>query len=383
MTGESQVSWYWADGLKKRGPFTTAELKKLISRRRIARDNLVWQTGSPEWVQAGSQPQLFGPSVVDRAGTVAAAAREHAATFANDVAGLSLREDVLPLNSKTLSSLRSDIVFWSVAALGLVPLLIGTINDLQTQMTAFAVFFALVWGAVLKSLIVKSGGWRLPVLTFFLMGVVLLPMFVWASSLLPSAVIAAPVSSSGFESLFGMLFVVAYPEELLKIVPVIAYLVWKRKESDPLNAILIGVFSGLGFAAFENLGYREAMVGRSVLMAEAAGVDGLVEGVQVAVNLALLRTFSLVLFHALWSGIAAYFLVVACLTRKRVAALVVVGLTVSAFLHGLHNWLQLMQPTMSAVVDLLALALFYIYLSKVRVLSEPARGLPPKEQVSA
>jgi RsiW-degrading membrane proteinase PrsW (M82 family) len=379
MTEEQEEVWYWADGLKKRGPVSGKEIRKLASRGRVRRENLVWRAGTEGWVQAGSQTELFGPSVTDRAGTVAAAARDRAVAFASDMAGLSFRNDVFPLNAKTLSALRGDFVFWSVAVLGLTPLLIGTIDNLQTQMTTFAVFFAFVWGAVLKYLIVKpTGGWRFPVISFFMTGVMLLPMMRWCYTLIPQALLATTFSTSSFESLFGMIFLVGYPEEVLKAVPVLVYLLWKRQEVEPLSAIAIGVFAGLGFAAFENLGYRELMVGNSVAMTENAGVDGLAEGVQTAVNLALLRTFSLVLFHAVWSGITAYFLAVACLLRKRVAALVFVGITVAALLHGFHNWFQFLQPTIAIAIDLLALALFYVYLSKARVLHsfELANALP-------
>ena len=111
-----------------------------------------------------------------------------------------------------------------------------------------------------------------------------------------------PDSPSVLLSLAGFIIQTGVLEELCKAIPVVAYLVIKRGNAEPFTAILIGVFSGLGFAASENLFYGEAARGH------APGVLHV-----------LLRSLSTVLGHAVLSGIVAYFLVMAFLTKRRVA----------------------------------------------------------------
>ena len=62
-------------------------------------------------------------------------------------------------------------------------------------------------------------------------------------------------SDSSTISLLGYIFQVGLCEEVIKILPVFAYILVYRKKADPLKAVLIGIFSGLGFAAFENMTY--------------------------------------------------------------------------------------------------------------------------------
>jgi RsiW-degrading membrane proteinase PrsW (M82 family) len=107
-------------------------------------------------------------------------------------------------------------------------------------------------------------------------------------------------------------------------------------------------------------------------LTQEAGAEGLEVGVELAVNNALIRAVSLVFFHAVWSGIVAYFLVVATIQKHRRVALVVVGVSAGAVLHATHNWLLAIQPTFSVAVDLVAIALFYTYLAKLRQLVLPA-----------
>jgi RsiW-degrading membrane proteinase PrsW (M82 family) len=132
--------------------------------------------------------------------------------------------------------------------------------------------------------------------------------------------------------------------------------------------VLVGVFSGLGFAAFENVQYGDMSVETSYALANEYGVSGLVGGVQSAMVVAMLRSVSLVFCHALWSGIVGYFLAVAAVSGKRWAALYLVGVGTAAVLHGLYNWLQEIQQTLAAGIVVISFVLFYAYLWKLRTL---------------
>src|SRR6187200_49042 len=83
------------------------------------------------------------------------------------------------------------------------------------------------------------------------------------------AVPGNPWMTQGLRSVFG----VAAPEEIVKVIVIIA-VSWKRRTfADPMDTVVYGAAAGLGFAAYENLAYlvqhpdmwRSLAVLRSVL----------------------------------------------------------------------------------------------------------------------
>jgi len=174
-------------------------------------------------------------------------------------------------------------------------------------------------------------------------------------------------SDNKFTSLAGFVGQVGFWEELCKIVPVLIYVAWKRKESKPLTIVLLGVFSGLGFAAFENLSYANEQIARSAEMTREAGAEGLAEGVKGAMVNVMLRSISLVFSHAVNCGIFAYFIALAQTTKKRYFALFLVGWLVAATMHGVYDWFTTVQDTLPALITAFGFVLFYAYLTKLRL----------------
>jgi RsiW-degrading membrane proteinase PrsW (M82 family) len=177
------------------------------------------------------------------------------------------------------------------------------------------------------------------------------------------------------ESVIGFVFQVGIWEELCKSIPVFIAPFWKRWNFTPMNLVTVGVFSGLGFAAFENLNYGNIAVFQSYSLTQDFGVSGLVEGVQSAMVLVMLRAVSLVFAHAVFSGIFAYFIATAGIRSQRRLALILVGLAVVAVLHGFYDWFAGVQTTIAALIIGLSFMLFYGYVSKLRgvsVAAEPA-----------
>ena len=82
----------------------------------------------------------------------------------------------------------------------------------------------------------------------------------------------------------------------------------------------------------------------------------------------MLRSLSLVFCHAIWSGIFAYFVTTGFAAGSRLAAMFLIGLFVSAMLHGVYDWLTGIQMTFAALVVAGSFVLFYAYLTKLRLL---------------
>lgn len=388
--------WYWNDENERRGPCSGRELKELADAGRVTPTTLIWKKGQTESVAAKTIKSLFGnadspqqasagadePPPLPRNGRVVSvnagaameSAKQHATAFLADLRSLKFREEVVPIDATNLNSLLRDYVFWGVTLLGVVPLLINTLEKQEYQLTTFALFFAVLWGVIFKYFIVRGPqAWPALLTALFTTGIVGIYLLLKAyEHVLPEAYMKLTASESGLVRLFGFVVQVGVCEELCKSLPVIGYLLWKRDRVDASSAVLVGVFSGLGFAAFENIHYGDQSTLTSYTLTRKYGAAGLVTGVRSAMITVMLRSLSLVFCHAVWAGIVAYFLALGGLAHRRRAALFLVGLLTAAVLHGLYNWLAALQPTFAALVVAASFMLFYAYLSKLRALTTPA-----------
>ena len=100
------------------------------------------------------------------------------------------------------------------------------------------------------------------------------------------AISQAPWTALALHAAFG----VAAPEEIVKILVIVA-VSWRRQPSaDPMDTVVYGAAAGLGFAAYENLAYlvqhpemwRSLAVLRSVLTVPFHGALGVVAGAYLA-----------------------------------------------------------------------------------------------------
>jgi hypothetical protein len=88
-------------------------------------------------------------------------------------------------------------------------------------------------------------------------------------------------------SLFG----VAVPEEIVKVIVIVAVSSRRRTFADPMDTVVYGAAVGLGFAAYENLAYlvqhadmwRSLAALRSVLTVPFHGALGIIAGAYIAI----------------------------------------------------------------------------------------------------
>jgi protease PrsW len=96
-----------------------------------------------------------------------------------------------------------------------------------------------------------------------------------------------PWLSLALRSVFG----VAAPEELVKILVIVAISSRRRPFADPMDTVVYGAAVGLGFAAYENIVYlsaypemwRSLAVLRSVLTVPFHGALGIIAGAYIAI----------------------------------------------------------------------------------------------------
>jgi RsiW-degrading membrane proteinase PrsW (M82 family) len=96
-----------------------------------------------------------------------------------------------------------------------------------------------------------------------------------------------PWATLVLRSVFG----VAVPEEIVKILVIVAVSARRRAASDPMDTVVYGAAAGLGFAAYENLAYlvqhaemwRALAALRSVLTVPFHGALGIIAGAYLAI----------------------------------------------------------------------------------------------------
>ena len=302
--------------------------------------------------------------------------------FITDLRTIDFKAEVLPFDSHSTALLKSDFAFWAVTLLAVTPVFLVTLADTQLQLFGFCIFFAAIWGVIFKKFIVEeTGGWKSPLLALTFTSFVGINLMLLLYHAFPDWYMNLNESKDRFKSLLGFVGQVGLWEELFKILPALIYLAWKRKDAQPLTIVLLGVFSGLGFAAFENLGYTNLQVDRSLALIKDAGAEGLSEGVKGAMVNVMLRSISSVFGHAVYSGIFAYYIALAKTTKKRFVALFLMGWLVSALVHGLYDWAWEIQDTIPALITAFGFVLFYAYLTKLRLVM--ASRLEPSSTAEA
>jgi RsiW-degrading membrane proteinase PrsW (M82 family) len=130
------------------------------------------------------------------------------------------------------------------------------------------------------------------------------PFQVWAAFLLGAGSISLlGVARAPFMSLLTItenpalelalraIFGIAAPEEIVKILVIVAVSWRRRRFADPMETVVYGAAAGLGFAAYENLAYlvqhpdmwRSLAVLRSMLTVPFHGALGVIAGAYLAI----------------------------------------------------------------------------------------------------
>ena len=366
------MNWYYSLNEQVTGPVSTEELARLRQNGVLEDGSMVRRGEEGEWIRLDRMDHRAdgGDAHKGKARYIESlsAGRQQASALLSDLRSMDFKAEIAPVNSHVVALIRKDFAFWAVSLLAIVPLVLVTLNDTQAQLTGFLLFFAAIWGVIFKKFIVdESSGWVLPITVLFLTGILGIRALLFVYGFLPDFYMELPGSKNLLLSFAGSIFQTGVCEELCKIVPVLLYLLWRKRAARPLTIVILGVFSGLGFAAFENMHYANRAVMHSAYLTYNHGHAGLQEGVTGAMVNVLLRSMSSVFGHAIYSGIFSYFIALGHITGNRRLALAFVGLLVAATAHGLYNGFWQVQNTLPAIVTAAAFMLFYSYLTKLRL----------------
>ena len=379
--------WFYEKNGQSFGPLPETSLRALAVGGTILPSDFVWPEGASASTAAADTPALaalFGnsPSATHHAASTPdtapprARSRPEPERFA-PVEGIP--DELIPIDGDKLSSLTKDKVFWAVMAMGTLPMFIMAFNNEILQLAGMLFFFAMLWGWVLSTAVLKTtASVRMPMMAFFFTGFIGLKLLLYVYRYLPSWYMQLHRSNDLAESLAGYVFRVGVAEEICKLLPAIIYLLWKKVDASPPEILLAAIFSGLGFAAFENWEYAKNAISNAVNTAvESArqgGLEGLrtgaAEGAFSAMMILILRSMSLVFGHAVWSGLAAYFLVAAIISGRQWGGRILLAILVPATLHGVYDWLCDIQFIYATLIYVLSYTLLCGGIDQLRPMLE-------------
>lgn len=189
--------------------------------------------------------------------------------------------------------------------------------------------------------------------------------------------VEAGQSGSFVEEFIKMFFGAGLMEELLKAVPVFLALYLGRQLSsplrervgvwEPLDGILLGAASAIGFVLIETLGQYVPM--QIVQSGETAGVALLIP-----------RIVSSIAGHIAWSGYFGYFIGLAVLKPQQRWKLLGIGYLTSAVAHALWNSIDTLSQTLGAYIVLQSLVGIISYMLLMGAIVRARRISPNRAQ---
>lgn len=215
--------------------------------------------------------------------------------------------------------------------------------------------------------------------TCFILASPILPLFITVfREILPGSV---PKEGEliNFSSLFvRMFFGAGLMEELLKAIPVLgAYCLglllsspWRKRIGvwEPLDGILLGAASAVGFTLWETLGqYVPNIIDLAPLQ---PGID---DSQLLGLQLLIPRIIGSVAGHLAYSGYFGYFIGLSVLKRRQRWQILIIGCLSAAALHALWNVTGYISNLLLAVVGVVSYAFLAAAILKARTIS-PTRS---------
>lgn len=273
------------------------------------------------------------------------------------------QELILP--SKTLSKepWRTDRKLFVLALVGLGLSVILSIAPFMNVFGIFyivALYFSIIWGLFFYYLFkTEQVKLSLTILLFFGTQTVILLAYsvLGISNFNPFEGLYD--SSNALIALVSCILGIGCVEEFVKVLPVILILYYSKNVIQPQTAVYYGLISGIAFGVFEGVQYQ---MGPNFQMLIENGVE---EGYIYSYLSNIARLTSLPFLHAVWCGIASYFIAFAFLYPRYRRSLYLLAILIPATIHGLYDYLcfNVSSSLVTIPVVIVGVVLLMVYLS--------------------
>ncbi len=373
------ASIYFAySGGRKRGPLDGTELEALARDGELGPDDLVWKSGTPEWLKASvyvefgapfpeaeeapllevsgirphppspppPPPPVPAPAVAEAgpaevpapAGKPAPAPGSLARQLADDLRALPAGE-IFPLRRLLDPEALGAPAAILLLVFGLGPLgVVTVVEDPVLRARLFNFSLAALWATfLLLAFPPRRPSPRLGT-ALFLSSVLLGALF---SSLLPGVLPVSWLHALGEPSrAFPVRFLAVFPGAFLTEAAKAGLLVLLARRlggaSDPAGGLAHGLVAGLGFGLWE-ASSSSAWGGAGNALALTFSAGSISAALYAFVVSSVVTTAAIPLLHAAWTGLAGYALGVATGEGRRPGAFLLAGVAAATLLHTLYD----------------------------------------------
>lgn len=133
----------------------------------------------------------------------------------------------------------------------------------------------------------------------------------------PYVLIRDSLSDNYATNLFISFFAVAIPEEIIKIIPFLLVLKYRKFINEPIDFLIYSSASALGFAFYENINY--------IISYSETG------------NIVAIRSFLPAVMHMVVSSIFSFGIFIYLISKK--VKYIIIGLIISSLIHSVYNTL--------------------------------------------
>jgi RsiW-degrading membrane proteinase PrsW (M82 family) len=302
------------------GPYDIHTLLQYVEDGKILRCDKASAVANPQYVRTVAYFLSVGGQKIKI---------KHKGNFAQQLNDIG-RELIIPPTVFSRKEILKDTRLLLLALIGLSPaFLIRFIPFPVLTFYVISLYFSVIWGLFFyyffKTPQINTKGtiglfFTLQLFVFLLWDVLALPSW-------PGINILYAFTDSGnyMLQLIGFIFGVGLLEELVKALPL--FLIVKRAKEPyiPQSMLFYGLMSGIAFGVFEGVQYQ---------MTVNAELD-----YANAFFMNVARLTCLPFLHAIWAGIAGYFIAFANLYPKYRLSLYFLALFIPAVIHGLYDTL--------------------------------------------
>ncbi|QEG35132.1 GYF domain-containing protein [Bythopirellula goksoeyrii] len=326
------AEWYYAVDGNRKGPVTWAALQSKASAGEVASTTLVWKQGMTDWLAAADITDLINNS--------GKSISSSGIGSPNSTSAMSWGElfpvfGVLNDGSWTLAWVQCLAV---ALLFPLVALEYHGIETLELTWAAltFSLYFSLLWTAFFHWCIDPSriSPWRMAGVWLFTATLGMLGAVIGSMIVMPflGDFLTNPSEASFLKRFVGWTFGVGLTEESGKLLALLVVASHLKVDKLPRTYCFLGVVSGLAFGTIEAVAYTHGYVAQ-----HENSTDPSSQTYGVLLFLFMLRWLSLPLLHAVWAGLAGYFLGLSYYARHNSWGWVLRGVLIAAVLHGLYD----------------------------------------------
>ena len=374
---KKDLRYFHTDGKEVFGPFESEGMLELEATGQITRDTLICVEGSDAWIKFSDTTLAVSPSAMPQPpSTVMVLSPSLTATsnIASAVAthGSRLQDAAVKISKKVagdISDLRVPLLLpivelrslaWlknktalGMMIIGLFPLCAHEFltNEPRLAYWALAFYFSAIWGLYFYGEFAPPNATKgKALICFFGTGIFSIAILLFAYSIPPLNFLFSLTESDAFPiKFFGVLTSVAIPEEICKALVLFLLIYTSKSVFHPNTLLFYGLISGLGFGIYEGVDYQ---MGRNLKYSDTASEYYLLN---------MLRITSLPFGHAIYTGIAGYFLGLSCLYPTRKHGLIFLAILIPSLFHTLGNT---MPGYFVLLSDALAVLTLMVYMAK-------------------